>query len=67
MSLEYREETEPAVSPGPGQQSEEVLVYPIYSVALLIGIAAVFLVQVYVGLQNDQAYAAAFDKPVFRD
>ena len=67
MSLEYREETEPAVSPGPGQQSEEVLVYPIYSVALLIGIAAVFLVQVYVGLQNDQAYAAGFDKPVFRD
>ena len=66
MSLEYREETDPAVPGETAPRPDNYLAYPVHSVAILIGIAAVFLVQVYVGLQNEQAYSAAFDKPAFR-
>ena len=67
MSLEYREESDDAVSDEVGSQSTEDVARPVYSVAILMGIAAVFLTQVYVGLDERQAFAAAFDKPLFRD
>ena len=67
MSLQYREETDVADPVEPASQPAEDVAGPAYTVAIMIGIALVFLTQVYVGLSERQAFAAAFDKPAFRE
>jgi rhomboid protease GluP len=65
MSLEYREDLD--------QGGQEVAVpavrppVPLYTYALLAGILLAFAAQVYVGPNNEQAYTAAYDKPLFRN
>src|SRR5687768_10755053 len=63
MSLEFRDEDEAysqEVSPA------VLLPVPVYTYVLLAGILAAFAAQLYVGPYNEQAYTAAFDKPLFR-
>ena len=52
------------------QQNGAVIAFrpplPFYTYALLAGILAAFIAQVYVGPLTEQAYAAAFNKPLFR-
>lgn len=67
MSLEYREETDDASPDEAGLLPTDTAGKPVYTVTILLGISLVFLTQVYVGLNERQAFAAAFDKPVFRD
>lgn len=67
MSLENREEAETAAAgPDEVQPRAEAVPQPIYTYTLLVAIAAVFVAQLYVGLGNEQAFAAAFNKPAFR-
>ena len=67
MSLEYREEPDDHSYEQPPTPAPEKIPVPIYTVAILAGIALVFLSQMYTGLNNEQAFAAAFNKPEFRD
>jgi len=66
MSLEYREEMEAAEAvPDEMRQPAEVVPAPLYTYGLLVAIAAVFSAQLYAGISNEQAFAAAFNKPEF--
>ena len=67
MSLEYREETDDAISPEKQSQPPDDAAKPVYTAAILFGIAVVFLTQIYVGLDQAQAFEAAFIKPLFRE
>lgn len=67
MSLEYREETETEeAQPGQTPQAIEAFPVPIYTYTLIGAIAAVFAAQLYVGLSEQQAFWAEFNKPEFR-
>jgi rhomboid protease GluP len=63
MSLEYRETDE--LRPDEQRTVVDRAPFPTYTYALLGGIASAFAAQLYAGLLTTQAYAAAFNKPLF--
>jgi len=66
MSLDYRDEVEHQPEPDEASVIQK-LPFPLYTVAILVSIAAVFVTQLYVGMNTESAFAAAFDKPTFLD
>lgn len=68
MSLEYREENESAAAGTDEIQSPaDAVPFSLYTYVLLAAIAAVFASQLYVGVNGEQAFSAAFNKPAFRN
>lgn len=66
MSLEYKNDSEQAIEDSESMSSgDPASPFPLYSLVLLACIAAVFAAQFYAGLDNRQAFAAAFDKQAF--